>query len=131
MILICNMTDDIMAKLKKQILYVKKLCFKNKVPYSKDMPLFVDDSLNPIKLDLFTKRFAYIRDFYNWPKNITLHSIRHTLATMLAEDDISPKKIQARLGHASAAFTMQVYTSNTDKMQKVVADDIKDAMAKW
>ena len=65
MILICNMTDDIMAKLKKQILYVKKLCFKNKVPYSKDMPLFVDDSLNPIKLDLFTKRFAHIRDFYN------------------------------------------------------------------
>ena len=46
------------------------------------------------------------------------------LRALLAEQEISAKKIQARLGHASAAFTMDRYIHHTDEMQDGITDKI-------
>lgn len=50
------------------------------------------------------------------------HSFRHTHATRLIENMASPKSVAARLGHKSTAITENLYTHNTDLMQKQVAD---------
>lgn len=50
------------------------------------------------------------------------HIIRHTHATLLAENGISPKGIQARLGHHSAKFSLDIYTHITDNSQKGIAE---------
>ena len=34
------------------------------------------------------------------------HDLRHTMATLLLESDVHPKKVQERLGHSSIAITM-------------------------
>ena len=50
------------------------------------------------------------------------HQIRHTHATMLADEGVSPKAIQERLGHHSAAFSLDVYTHATEQSQKGIGE---------
>ena len=45
------------------------------------------------------------------------HSFRHTHATLLIENDATPKGVAARLGHTDIAITQNLYTHVTDKMQ--------------
>lgn len=56
-----------------------------------------------------------------------MHSFRHTHATVLAEGNLSPKKIQLRLGHASAAFTMDTYVHNSASMQDGIIEAVESA----
>lgn len=71
----------------------------------------------PMTLTALTHLFAGLKKQLNLPGNLRFHSFRHTHATLLAEQEISAKKIQVRLGHATAAFTMDRYIHNTAKMQ--------------
>lgn len=50
------------------------------------------------------------------------HSLRHTHATMLAENGVNIKNLQARLGHELAQTTMQTYVHDTDSMQVHAVD---------
>lgn len=54
--------------------------------------------------------------------NARFHDLRHSyaVAAIQAGDDI--KTIQSNLGHATAAFTLDVYTHVTNSMQKASAD---------
>lgn len=54
--------------------------------------------------------------------NARFHDLRHSyaVAAIQAGDDI--KTVQGNLGHASAAFTLDVYTHVTNSMQKASAD---------
>lgn len=51
----------------------------------------------------------------NFPQ-FTFHSLRHTHATMLAENDAPPKYVQERLGHKNIQVTMQIYQHLTEKI---------------
>jgi len=53
--------------------------------------------------------FAKIRKRAELPETIGLHSLRHTYASLLINQGENPKYISAQLGHASTAFTMDVY----------------------
>lgn len=44
---------------------------------------------------------------------LTLQEIRHTLATMLKDNGVSPKDAQTILGHSSITTTLQIYTHST------------------
>lgn len=46
------------------------------------------------------------------------HSLRHTHATMLAENGASPQFIQNRLGHKNLSVTLNTYFHFTNKMEK-------------
>ena len=54
------------------------------------------------------------------------HSLRHTHATLLAENDVPPKYLQSRMGHSNLDVTMKFYLHLTDKMQEKGSDIIKD-----
>ena len=49
---------------------------------------------------------------------IRLHDLRHTHATLLLANDVNPKVISERLGHASVAFTLTVYAHVLPGIQK-------------
>ena len=53
--------------------------------------------------------------------HLTIHGLRHTHATMLLEAGINPKVVSERLGHASIATTMDIYSH--------VLPDIQDQAA--
>lgn len=82
------------------------------------------DESQPMTLTALTHIFADLKKRLHLPKDLRFHSFRHTHATLLAEQEISAKKIQVRLGHASAAFTMDRYVHNTAQMQDGITDKI-------
>jgi len=60
-------------------------------------------------------------------KGIHLHSARHTHATLMLKQGVHPRVVQERLGHASIAITLDVYSHVMPGLQEVAArrfDDI-------
>lgn len=55
---------------------------------------------------------------------ITLHSLRHTWATLALEAGVNPKVVQERLGHAGIAITLQVYSHVSTTMQANAAETV-------
>ena len=54
---------------------------------------------------------------YELEINFSMHSLRHTHATLLLENGANIKDIQRRLGHSKLATTMDTYSHITEKMQ--------------
>ena len=103
------------------------------VPLTKDGYIFrsLRDETQPITLTAVTHLFANLKQRLNLPVNLRFHSFRHTHATLLAEQEISAKKIQVRLGHASASFTMDRYVHNTEQMQEGVTEKVVKCEEKY
>ena len=49
---------------------------------------------------------------------VNFHSLRHTHTTMLIEGGAIAKDVAARLGHTDATITQNLYTHDTEEMQK-------------
>lgn len=58
--------------------------------------------------------------------HMRFHDLRHSMATILLESDMHPKKVQERLGHSSIAITMDVYSHVLPSMQQDVAHKLDD-----
>ncbi|MEW6045890.1 MAG: tyrosine-type recombinase/integrase [Bacillota bacterium] len=52
---------------------------------------------------------------------VRLHDLRHTHATLLLKSGANPKVVSERLGHASTAFTMDVYSHVLPGLQRDAA----------
>jgi integrase len=55
---------------------------------------------------------------------IRLHDLRHSHATLLLEDGMDINAVKQRLGHSSAAFTLDTYGHVTPRMQRAVVDSL-------
>ena len=51
-------------------------------------------------------------------RGLNAHSFRHTHATQLIENGAKPVAVAARLGHTDATITQNLYTHDTEAMQK-------------
>lgn len=60
---------------------------------------------------------------------IRLHDLRHTHATLALQAGINPKVVSERLGHASAAFTLDVYSHAVPGMQEEAAAQVAALLA--
>ena len=78
--------------------------------------VFTKPDGSPIHPDLFTQAFGQRVRSAGVPR-IRLHDLRHTHATLLLQAGVSPKVVSERLGHATVAFTMQVYAHVIPGMQ--------------
>ena len=56
------------------------------------------------------------------------HNLRHTYATILAENSVSPRYVQEMLGHSKLEFTLRYYTHVTEKMGMVAANALEKAV---
>ncbi|GHU07429.1 site-specific integrase [Alphaproteobacteria bacterium] len=61
---------------------------------------------------------------------LTLHEIRHTVATMLKDEGVSPKDAQVILGHADIATTLAIYTHSSDNNKAKVLNRLSDSLFK-
>jgi integrase len=57
--------------------------------------------------------------------NIRLYDLRHTAATISLAAGVSPKIISEQLGHASVAFTLDVYSHVLPHMQEAAAEKVQ------
>lgn len=63
------------------------------------------------------------------PLGTTLHSLRHTHATLLLQAGENPKIIADRLGHATVSFMMNTYISTLKEMAESVADVVGEILS--
>lgn len=75
-----------------------------------------------------TRNFEKLARRAGYP-GIRLHDLRHAHAAGLIKAGIHPKVVQDRLGHASAAFTMQVYGHLAAGLQGKAAEAFAELMA--
>ncbi|MFC1935412.1 tyrosine-type recombinase/integrase [Chloroflexota bacterium] len=61
---------------------------------------------------------------------VRLHDLRHFHATALIAAEAHPRVVQERLGHASTAFTMQVYGHVAAGLQAEAVDAFAAMMEK-
>jgi hypothetical protein len=72
---------------------------------------------SPIRCDWPSRFFTRVCAELELPQ-IGLHGLRHTHATLLLQAGVSDKVVSERLGHASTAFTKDVYGHVTEAMQR-------------
>ena len=85
--------------------------------------LFVWPDGRPLHPDTITALFHRHCDAAGLPR-IRLHDVRHSYATAALKAGIPPKVISERLGHATAAFTLQTYTHVIPGMDEAAADTV-------
>lgn len=73
-----------------------------------------------------TRAFADARNAVGLPKVMVFRSLRATVATYLAECDVNPKKIQAKLGHATPYMTLTRYIKKTPVMQDSIVGFLEE-----
>jgi integrase len=85
--------------------------------------LFVWQNGQPIHPDTITALFHKHCAAAGLPK-IRLHDVRHSYATAALKAGVPPKIISERLGHSTAAFTMQTYTHVIPGMDQAAANSV-------
>jgi integrase len=73
--------------------------------------------------DRFTQMFDKHVKHSGLPR-IRLHDLRHTHATLALAAGVHPKVVSERLGHATVAFTLDVYSHAVPALQEEAADRV-------
>jgi integrase len=72
-------------------------------------------------------RFTQLFDKYvaaSQVRRVRLHDLRHTHATLALAAGVHPKVVSERLGHATVAFTLDVYSHAVPALQRDAADRV-------
>ena len=89
--------------------------------------VFAKPDGSPIHPDLISQTFERAVAKLDVPR-IRLHDLRHTHATILLQQNVHPKVVSERLGHASVAFTMTVYQHVMPGLQAQAASTFETAV---
>lgn len=95
----------------------------------KDDYVFMNKLGNPVDPTSLSVTFRYLQRINEMPY-ITLHEIRHTVATMLKDQGVSPKDAQALLGHSCISTTLQVYTHTSMDNKSEAVSTLSDSINK-
>ena len=70
----------------------------------------------PVDVDTFRRRyFLKIIRAAGLPDGVTMHSLRHTHATLLLQAGVDVKTVSERLGHSTESITLHYYCHVTSK----------------
>lgn len=83
----------------------------------------------PLDPSVLTRNFEKLARKAGLP-GLRLHDLRHAHASGLIRTNVHPRVVQDRLGHASAAFTMQVYGHVAAGLQEEAAKSFVELMNK-
>ena len=94
-----------------------------------DMPdlVFTTPAGRPMHSDKVAERFKAILRHAGLPA-IRLYDLRHTAATLALSAGVPPKVVAEQLGHASAAFTLDVYSHLLPHMQEEAAKKVEQVL---
>jgi integrase len=87
--------------------------------------VFTREDGGPIHPDYFSQLFNRTVKKLGLPR-IRLHDIRHTYASLGLAAGVPTKVMSERLGHATTAFTADVYTHVIPALEEAAADQVAD-----
>lgn len=73
-----------------------------------------------------TRWFKNFRASINLPKEVPLHGLRHTSATMLISEGVNIKSVSSRLGHSNTNTTLDVYSHALIEVDRTATDNIEE-----
>jgi len=83
--------------------------------------VFTNNLGEHLAIPTFVNHFKKIAASIGRP-DARVHDLRHTAATVAIASGADIKSVQQLLGHATAAFTLDVYAHSSEKMQEDTAD---------
>ena len=86
--------------------------------------VFKTVSGHPVNPDCLAKHFRSILEVAGLPR-IRPYDLRHTAATLALAAGVSPKVVSEQLGHASTAFTLDIYAHVLPHMQDEAAAKVE------
>jgi len=92
---------------------------------SDDELVFCQTDGKPLLPDSITKAWCNLARRLGL-KGVTLHSARHTHASLMLKQGIHPKVVSERLGHASINITLDVYSHVAPGLQEAAAQRFDD-----
>lgn len=95
-------------------------------PYA-DQLILTSKTGQPVHPQNFSRSFKLFSAQAGLP-DVTVHSIRHTAATLLKKVGIDPRDAQAILGHSSVTTTQQYYQHGDLELQRMALETISDLL---
>ncbi len=92
-------------------------CSKLGIKFTNDRLLFCEYDGKPIKPNTVRQYWARLLKRLKYP-HIRYHDMRHTMASWMLMQGVSPKIVQERLGHANIGTTLDIYSHVTPGMQR-------------
>ena len=78
----------------------------------------------PMNPNTFTHRFKRILRENGLPDNLTVHSLRHSNASLLISQNVDVRTMASLLGHAQASTTLDIYSHAFDKNKREAGEKI-------
>lgn len=124
-----NLSDDVIRELTlhKEI-QDAQIKAAGEAYQGKDL-VFCNELGEPICPRNLTRCFDRLLTKAGLAKEVTFHGLRHTYATIALQEGVDARTTQENLGHHSAAFTLDTYSSVTAKMKKTATDKISNLIA--
>ena len=90
--------------------------------------VFTDEIGTPIDPERITRSFERIVKEHDLPHLIPPHGLRHTWVSILSAAGVPIDVISKQAGHASVAFTLDIYSHMIDSVERKAADAVDEAM---
>lgn len=97
-------------------------------PLTDDYYVFLSRTGNPIMPGSYTYKFNKILKKYNLPKELTVHSLRHTNASLLIAQNVDIRTVANLLGHAQPSTTLNIYAHAFDSTKKAASERLKQVL---
>jgi len=112
-----SMTSKLAEFLSEYRLERERLCHQVGRTSTLDDLVFANHEGKPVDPGVLSHNFGRIARKAGL-KQVRFHDLRHTFASLMLQRGAKPKVISEALGHASVAFTMDVYSHIIDGMQE-------------
>ena len=89
---------------------------------------FLSRTGNPIMPGSYTYKFTKILKKYNLPKELTVHSLRHTNASLLIAQNVDIRTVANLLGHAQPSTTLNIYAHAFDSTKRAASERLKKVL---
>ena len=83
----------------------------------------------PYNIKHYNDKFNEYLEAAALPGKYSIHTLRHTFATVNLKNDIEPKIIQEMLGHSTISTTLDIYSHVDLEMQNEAASKINDVVS--
>jgi integrase len=88
--------------------------------------VFCDETGQPVKGQRVERWFKRVLEVAGLPRHFSPHSLRHTYASILLADGVSPVYVQRQLGHATFRLTVDLYGRWLPMENKAAVDRLDD-----